>query len=114
MDTLGTVVRRGSVGLSELASLEALHPTMLSRIAARLEEAQLVRRVPDPTDGRAVSLEATPSGCELLGAILAERAAALDAVLETMSAEDLDALRSALPSLEALAVALRSTQVRRG
>ena len=63
-DVLGTVVRRGPVGLSELASIEGLNPTMLSRIAAKLEGAGLIVRAPDRKDGRAASLAATDAGTE--------------------------------------------------
>src|ERR1700685_4672919 len=50
---LETVANRGPIGLSDLAAVEAMNPTMLSRVARRLEEAGLIHRHPHPVDGRA-------------------------------------------------------------
>ena len=47
---LGLVVFRGPLSLGELADLEGLNPTMLSRVVGRLQELELIRRIPDPAD----------------------------------------------------------------
>jgi hypothetical protein len=44
ISALFTIVRRGPLGLSELAELEALNPTMLSRIIVHLCDLGLIRR----------------------------------------------------------------------
>ncbi len=51
-EVLGTVARRGDVRLSELASIEGINPTLLSRIVGKLETAGLLAREADPDDRR--------------------------------------------------------------
>src|SRR5579884_1479238 len=62
LSALGVVARRGPIGLSELADTEGLHPTMLSRVVAALEEQDLLRRQVDPDDRRAALVEVTAAG----------------------------------------------------
>ena len=47
---LFSVVRFGPIRLSELARIEGINPTMLSRIAAILADAGLISRAADPAD----------------------------------------------------------------
>src|SRR5919202_6496 len=63
---LATVVRSGPIALSELARVEGLNATMLSRSLRALEEAGLVRKEPDPGDRRAFTADSTPAGRRLL------------------------------------------------
>jgi DNA-binding MarR family transcriptional regulator len=51
ISVLFTVVRLGPIGLSELAEVESLNPTMLSRITAQLCDAGLIVRSPRPGTG---------------------------------------------------------------
>ncbi|HTV50610.1 MAG TPA: MarR family transcriptional regulator [Steroidobacteraceae bacterium] len=51
---------------SELAALERLQPQSLTRIIAELEEQGLIRREPDQLDRRALLIEATERGRQLL------------------------------------------------
>ena len=88
---LASVVRLGPIRLSELADIEGVNPTMLSRIVAKLEDAGLLRRRPDPADGRAVLVEATEVGRTEQRRLRAERTELLTARL------------AALPALESLA-----------
>jgi MarR family len=46
LSILATISRRGSLRLTELAEIERVNPTMLSRIAGRLAEARLISREP--------------------------------------------------------------------
>ena len=59
LSILATITRRGSLRLTELAEIERVNPTMLSRIAGRLAEAQLISREADADDRRAARVEAT-------------------------------------------------------
>ena len=104
---LFTIVRDGPLGLSELAELEDLNPTMLSRVVAHLAEAGLARRLPDPSDGRAALVEATPAGRRLREQIHAERDDALGLRLERLTTDERTRLLAALPLLERLAEELR-------
>ena len=59
---LGLVRGRGPLGLAELAGLEGLNPTMLSRVVRVLDDSGLIRRLPDPSDLRAARVQITPDG----------------------------------------------------
>jgi DNA-binding MarR family transcriptional regulator len=107
LSILATITRRGSLRLTELAEIERVNPTMLSRIAARLAEAQLISRQADREDRRAARVEATRAGKALHERIRAERTASLGAHLDELSDDDVAALLAALPALEALAEGLR-------
>ncbi len=59
---LGLIAFRGPLGLTELAQLEGLNPTMLSRVVGKLTELGLIQRDPNPDDLRAIQVEATDAG----------------------------------------------------
>ncbi len=107
ISVLFTVARLGPLRLSELAEIEGLNPTMLSRVIAELGAAGLVRRVTDPDDRRAALVEATPAGKRMRERILGERSDVLNVQLAELSADDRRALDAALPVLEALAERLK-------
>lgn len=100
---LGTVARLGPLGLGELAELEHLNPTMLSRVVGKLADAGLVRRVADPEDRRAARVDATEAGRDLHLRRRAERSTLLAGLLAQLPASDAAALLDVLPSLETLA-----------
>lgn len=100
---LFTIVRRGPLGLSELAEIESVNPTMLSRITAQLCEAGLIDRETDPEDRRAAVVKATPAGRRMRERIHRERTEALSAHVEKLDEREQRALWAALPVLEALA-----------
>ncbi|HTW19286.1 MAG TPA: MarR family transcriptional regulator [Mycobacteriales bacterium] len=102
LSALGVIVRSGPLRLSELAEIERMNPTMLSRIVAALDEAGLVRRRPDPDDRRAGLLEATATGRRTHDKLRAERGRVLLDGLERLNAADVAAVEAALPALEAL------------
>jgi len=106
---LGLVVFRGPVSLGELADLEGLNPTMLSRVVGRLQELELIRRIPDPADLRSASVTSTPAGQEVDKRIKAQRAAVVSKCVEQLSGQQEQALSAALPALEALAEAFKKS-----
>ncbi|MCP2169898.1 MarR family winged helix-turn-helix transcriptional regulator [Goodfellowiella coeruleoviolacea] len=57
----------GESRISDLASRRLVDGSVVSRQAAQLERAGLVRRRPDPHDGRVALLSVTEAGQELLG-----------------------------------------------
>jgi DNA-binding MarR family transcriptional regulator len=105
---LALVTHRAPIGMTELAEIEGLNPTMLSRVVARLVEDGLVRRLPNPNDQRAVQLDATERGSEAHSRIIAARTATVAQVLGDLPPEFSEALSNALPALEALAEGLRT------
>jgi DNA-binding MarR family transcriptional regulator len=106
---LGLVVFRGPLSLSELADLEGLNPTMLSRVVGRLQELELIRRIPDPADLRSASVTSTEAGQEIDRRVKAQRAAVVSECVDQLSAQEQEALSAALPALEALADALKKS-----
>lgn len=100
---LALVVARGPVSLGELATLEGLNPTMLSRVVGKLQSMELIRRIPDPSDLRSASVEATAAGRETDQRVKAQRAAVVSQCLALLDAPHEAAVTAALPALEALA-----------
>jgi DNA-binding MarR family transcriptional regulator len=105
---LGLVRGRGPLGLAELASLEGLNPTMLSRVVRALDSGGLIRRLPDPSDLRAARVEITPAGAEVHERIRDHRTQVLSECLEQLPAETAQALLSSVPDMEALAETVKS------
>lgn len=95
------------VRLSDLAEIEGLNPTLLSRIVAKLEEKELVAREQDADDRRVAHVSATAKGRELLARIRSERTDALSQALDNLDEDELEALTRALPVLESLAKTVR-------
>jgi DNA-binding MarR family transcriptional regulator len=103
LSVLGSVSRRGPIGVGELAELEGINPTMLSRIVGKLHDGQLIARVAHPDDGRAVVVQVTAAGRKLHQRVQALRSKALADRLERIPADQAAELLAALPALEALA-----------
>jgi DNA-binding MarR family transcriptional regulator len=98
-----TVDRRGPMRLTELAAIESINPTMLSRITGALCERGLITRTPDAVDRRAALVESTAAGRRMRKRILKERTSALQSRLQELSEQERQALEAALPALERLA-----------
>jgi DNA-binding MarR family transcriptional regulator len=104
---LAVVVTRGPLRPSELALLEHLNPTMLSRMLARLTQAGVVRREGDQRDGRAFLVAATAKGRRVHQRLRTERAMRLDAALRQLAAPERFLVLEALGGLERLVELLR-------
>jgi len=111
---LFTIVRLGPLGLGEVAEIESVNPTMLSRITAQLCGAGLISRETRPGDRRAALVKATPAGKRMRERIHRERTAALEAHVDTLEEEQRGALWAALPVLEELAEQLPGPQSHQG
>jgi DNA-binding MarR family transcriptional regulator len=107
ISVLFTIVRLGPLRVSKLAEIEALNPTMLSRVIAQLGDEGLVRRSPDPDDRRAALVEATAAGKRLRHRIQHEREDVLNVQLGQLGDEERALLERALPVLEQLAERLK-------
>jgi DNA-binding MarR family transcriptional regulator len=104
---LGLIVFRGALSLGELADLEGLNPTMLSRVVSKLSEMGLIDRIPDPADLRSASVSATAAGVAVDERVKAQRSAAVSQCMEQLAPQSQAVLAEALPALEELAEALR-------
>jgi len=107
---LATAARLGPVRITELAEIEGINPTMMSRIVGKLEDAGLLHRRADPDDRRAALVEPTTAGRELQRHVREERTRLLAEHLATLPAAHTDGVLDALPHLEALATALLTAQ----
>ena len=107
---LATAARLGPVRITDLAEVEGINPTMLSRIVGKLEDAGLLHRRADPDDRRAALVEPTEAGRELQRHVREERTRLLAERLGALPADHADGLLAALPHLEALAAALAQPQ----
>jgi DNA-binding MarR family transcriptional regulator len=107
-EVLASIVRSGSLRLSELAAEEGINPTMLSRILGHLEAAALVTRRPDEADARVVHLTATEKGRALHEEMRNERTDALFYALGKLPADQRRIIIEALPALETLVDSLRT------
>jgi DNA-binding MarR family transcriptional regulator len=58
--------RRGALPMGKMGDRLMIHPTSVTNLVDRLEDARLVRRVPHPEDGRTTLAEVTPRGRRLV------------------------------------------------
>lgn len=108
---LGTAARLGPLRISDLAEIEGINPTMLSRIVAKLEDAGLLHRRLDPDDRRAALVEPTAEGRALQHRLREERTRLLAEHLAGLPEEHVDGLLAALPAIEALADDLATAEL---
>jgi DNA-binding MarR family transcriptional regulator len=93
---------RGPQRVSDLAEIEGVRqPTCTGLVNAMETEGWVVRRV-DGTDRRAVIVEITDSGREILDSINDARARLLQGYLSKLSHADRQALAAAIPGLHRL------------
>jgi DNA-binding MarR family transcriptional regulator len=107
ISVLFTVVREGPLGVSRLAEIEALNPTMLSRVIGQLADQGLVRRLAHPDDRRAALVEATAAGEQMRERIQHEREDVLNVALGRLTEAERRTVERALPVLEKLADRLK-------
>jgi DNA-binding MarR family transcriptional regulator len=103
ISALSTVDRRGPLSLGELAAIERVAPPSMTRIAARLEERDLVAREVDASDRRVARVVLTEAGRRVLEETRTRRDAYLAERLVNLSDEEQEVLARALPLLERLA-----------
>lgn len=103
LSALSALAKRGELTLGELAGIEQIAPPSMTRIAARLEERELVERRADPTDRRVARVAITPAGSQLLEETRTRRDAYLAERLQLFTEDERAALERAVPLLERLA-----------
>ena len=103
LSILITLIDRGPIRMTELAARERVRTPTTTVAIRRMEKIGLVKRSRDPSDLRAVLVDITPEGLAVYRESLANRRAALAAMLSTLSEADLNTLTQALAPLERLA-----------
>jgi DNA-binding MarR family transcriptional regulator len=102
LSALATLVTDGPMRLGALAVVEGVSPPSMTRIVASLESLGYLHRAPDPADGRAFVVEATPSGRRLVITGREARISSLGERLAALPENQRARLLDALPALEAL------------
>jgi DNA-binding MarR family transcriptional regulator len=100
--TLATLERSGPSRLTSLANREGVTQPAMTQLIGRLEDAGLVDRAADPSDGRVVQVRITADGRAVLAGRRAVRAERLAGLLDRLSPDQREALAAALPAMEAL------------
>jgi len=100
LSALSVLVFAGPLSLNQLARAEQVKPPTMSRIVDALEKSGLARRRENPSDRRAVLLEATEKGASLLRRGRDRRVKFLARYLARLSAAELRSLNSAVSALE--------------
>jgi DNA-binding MarR family transcriptional regulator len=111
---LATVEREGPLTPSALARSERIQRPTATRVVARLEEAQLVTRSADPSDGRVAHVAITPAGRALLKRIRSRKNEYLARRLRELTPDERATLGEAAALLERmLAEPMRTSHGRR-
>ena len=103
LSILVTLLDRGPIRMTDLAAHERVRTPTTTVAIRRLEKIHLVKRSRDPSDLRAVLVDITQKGLAVHRESLANRRAALAAMLAQLSDDDLDMLTKALAPLDRLA-----------
>jgi DNA-binding MarR family transcriptional regulator len=101
---LGRLDREGPRTVSELAAADRIRPQSMAQAVGELEADGLVKRRPDPSDGRRALVELTPAGSSVLEADRREREGWLaEAIASGFSPEQQELLEQAVGMLRGLA-----------
>ncbi|GAA1969143.1 MarR family winged helix-turn-helix transcriptional regulator [Amycolatopsis minnesotensis] len=99
---LSELVRGGPSRMSRLAELEGVRLPSMTDVVARLERLGIVKRTPDPADGRAVLVAVTDDGLRFYDELVLAREEFLRERLIALDEEDRAAIDTALPALRKL------------
>lgn len=104
MTALGTLstLSSGPLRVSTLAEHEGTTQPGMTALVNRLAASGYVRRIADPTDGRATLVQLTAKGEHALTDRRAKRTAALRGHLQALPPEHRHALAAALPAIDYL------------
>jgi DNA-binding MarR family transcriptional regulator len=100
LSVLSTLESHGPLTPTELAAAERVKPSTITRVAAILREAGLVRRKSDPGDRRSSRVELTARGRELIERDRRRKTAYLAKQIAKLSEEEVRALNRAVELIE--------------
>jgi DNA-binding MarR family transcriptional regulator len=92
----------GSRRITELATEERVTQPAITLLVNRLEERGWVKRIPDPSDGRAVLVSLTPVGEETFAQLRAEYRALLHEEMAMLDDDEVETLAAAVEILDKL------------
>jgi DNA-binding MarR family transcriptional regulator len=92
----------GSRRITELATEQRVTQPAITLLVNRLEERGWVKRIPDPSDGRAVLVSLTPVGEETFEQLRAEYRALLHEEMAMLDDDEVETLAAAVEILDKL------------
>jgi DNA-binding MarR family transcriptional regulator len=105
LSALYVLQSNGPLTIGDLAAAEKVQPPTMTRLVTRLEEDGYVRRVPHPTDRRAVVVEPTAAALRLVDASRSRRTAELERRLGSLTAAERARVADVVDLLDRLAEA---------
>jgi len=102
LSALSVIDKRGPISVTALAEKEMVRPATMSRMVTALVDEGLVKRADDKTDGRGVLVSTTAKGRRTFQRAQEQRLAHFAEVLDSLSNEQLTAIRNLTGALERL------------
>jgi DNA-binding MarR family transcriptional regulator len=102
LSALSVIDKRGPISVSALAENEMVRPATMSRMITALVEDGLVKRAGDKTDGRGVLVSTTSKGRRTFQRAQEQRLQHFAEVLDSLSSEQLSAMRNLTAALDRL------------
>jgi DNA-binding MarR family transcriptional regulator len=96
------ILREGQRRITELAAEERVTQPAITLLVNRLEERGWVKRIADPSDGRAVLVSLTPVGEEVFEQLRAEYRALLHEEMAMLDDSEVETLAAAVEILDKL------------
>ena len=103
-------LREGARRITELAAEERVTQPAITLLVNRLEERGWVKRIPDPSDGRAVLVSLTPVGEEVFEQLRAEYRALLHEEMAMLDDAEVEALAAAVEILDKVIARLQERE----
>src|SRR5688572_10619962 len=108
LSALSVIEKRGPISVTALADTEMVRPATMSRMITALGTEGLVKRSDDKRDGRGVLVSVTPKGRRAFQRAHEQRLSHFAEVVESMSDEQLVAMRDLTTALERLTTLLNN------
>jgi DNA-binding MarR family transcriptional regulator len=106
LSALSVIDKGGPISVTALAEREMVRPATMSRMVTALAEEGLVKRSDDKTDGRGVLVSVTPKGRRTYQRAQEQRLQHFAEALDSLSADQLAAMRNLTSALERLTLLL--------
>jgi DNA-binding MarR family transcriptional regulator len=102
LSALSVIEKRGPISVTALADNEMVRPATMSRMITALVEEGLVKRSDDKNDARGVLISVTPKGRRAYQRAQEQRLSRFAEILESLTDEQLGAMRNLSEALERL------------
>jgi DNA-binding MarR family transcriptional regulator len=106
LSALSVIEKRGPISVTALADTEMVRPATMSRMITALGTEGLVKRSEDKSDGRGVLVSVTPKGRRAFQRAQEQRLSHFAEVVESLSDDQLVAMRDLATALERLTTML--------